>query len=172
MSHTIADYERRVAELQVLHGEEILRHQKAIEGICYEKRIANEEIQRILMNLDSAIILHAEHIIYVRGNYQKAGEDRASCREGAIQQILKGGGTLFEEYYGTKNYDRWHGQGSNHPYWAGPSHGSIIFEIGLTKPVRARTEKTLTEEEINACIYYLRNLEKIQEANALAKAVA
>jgi len=43
----------------------------------------------------------------------------------------------------------------------GPRHGSIIFEIGLTKEARQRD---LSAEETDAAIYYLVNLERIQSA--------
>lgn len=167
--NTIADYERRKNELRAERAEVEKSHKAKIDGIASELVLAQTEIERQLAGLDSSIILHAEHIIYVSGKYAKAGEDRAACREEAIQRILNGGGEMFNEYSGTKSYDRWHGQHSNHPYGMGPRHGSIIFQIGFTRPVRAREEKKLTEEEINACVYYLRNIERIQEAAEKAK---
>lgn len=167
--NTIAEYERRKIELRAQRVEVIKAHQSKLEAIEFEIKTAQEEIERQLVGLDSSIILHAEHIIYVGGKYAKAGEDRAACREQAIQRILAGGREMFSEYCGTKSYDRWHGQHSNHSYGCGPRHGSTIFTIGFTRPVRAREEKMLSEDEINACVYYLRNLERIQEASEKAQ---
>lgn len=170
--NTIADYERRKNELRAERAELEKVHKAKLDGIAGELTLAQTEIERQLSGLDSAIILHAEHIIYVGGKYARAGEDRAACREQAIQRILAGGGEMFSEYCGTKSYDRWTGQHSNHSYGMGPRHGTIIFEIGLTRPVRGREVKSLTEDEINACVYYLRNLERIQEAAEKAKLAA
>lgn len=166
--NTIADYERRKNELRAERAEVEKSHKAKIDGIASELVLAQTEIERQLAGLDSSIILHAEHIIYA-GKFSKAGDDRFKCLEEAIQRILSGGGEMFNEYSGTKSYDRWNGQHSNHPYGMGPRHGSIIFQIGFTRPVRAREEKKLTEEEINACVYYLRNIERIQEAAEKAK---
>lgn len=166
---TIADYERRKNELRTERAEAEKTHKAKLDGINSEMILAQTEIERQLANLDSGLILHAEHIIYA-GNFKKAGDDRFKCLEEAIQRILAGGGAMFHEYSGTKSYDRWNGQHSNHSYGMGPRHGSIIFQIGFTRPVRSREEKKLTEEEINACVYYLRNLERIQEAAEKAKA--
>jgi hypothetical protein len=169
MNNTIAAYERRKIELRAQRAEAEKAHKNKLEAIEFEIKTAQEEIERQLVGLDSSIILHAEHIIYVGGKYAKAGFERGQCLEEAIRWILNGGGEMFREYTATKSYDRWHGQHTSHSYGMGPSHGSIIFEIGFTRAVRARQDKRLTEEEINACVYYLRNLECIQEAAEKAK---
>lgn len=171
-TNTIADCERRKTEIRIQRATLVGEHKLKLEALDFEMKEAQMEIERQLVGLDSSIILHAEHVIYVRGLYKDAGEDRARCLEEAIQRILSGGGPMFQEYSGTKSYDRWHGQHSNHPYGMGPRHGYIIFQIGLISPIRQRETKALTEDEINACVYYLRNLEKIQDAEEKAKQVA
>ncbi|RMM59421.1 hypothetical protein ALQ74_03220 [Pseudomonas savastanoi pv. glycinea] len=49
----------------------------------------------------------------------------------------------------------------------GPSPGSVIFSIGIR---RSELGRDLTEAEIEAALYYLRNLHKIQAATASAAA--
>lgn len=116
--------------------------------------------------LDTSRILLAEHVVFAT-DYSKGGDERGSARQDAIKYIatgtpLRGGyGDLRREYFGTKSYDRWHGQRSDHSYGMGPTHGSMIFRIGLTPEARTRD---LTEEERDAAIYYLLNLEAIQKA--------
>ena len=124
--------------------------------------------------LDVDKILHAEHVVFA-SDYSKAGTDGKSCVDDAIKQLAtgyaqSGGADLFERYFGTKNYDRWTGQRSDHPYWAGPSHGHVVFKIGLTKEVRGRTGcwGDLTADEIEAAIYYLSNIERIQSEKTAA----
>ena len=54
----------------------------------------------------------------------------------------------------------------------GPSHGSIIFAVGLTNAARKRPYADLAPAEIEAAIYYLTNLARVQAAEADAKAKA
>lgn len=125
-----------------------------------------EKINLFKNNLDIEKVKLAETVMRVYGNY-KNGEvgDRYSCVQDAIYWFtnLKPKGfarDLTDEYYGCKNYDRWTGQRSDHKYGFGPSHGSIVFRIGLNK----ENESNLTEEGREACIYYLLNLQVIQES--------
>lgn len=121
----------------------------------------------------------AKTILSVRGTYAKGGEDRASVVSDAVKQLATGVpprvhyGDLWHVYFGTKSYDRWYGQRCDGPYWTGPSHGSIIFAIELRDDVRKnRTHADLTPAEIEACVYYLTNLERVQTAEAEARAKA
>jgi hypothetical protein len=125
--------------------------------------------------LDMGKITLAKTIVYVRGSYGRAGEDRASVIGDAIKQLATGEpnravyGDLWCEYFGTKNYDRWSGQRCDCPYGMGPSHGSICFEVGLTSDVRkSRQQGDLTAAEIEAAIYYLTNIQRVQEAERKA----
>lgn len=159
----LADYERRKLELLEQMAVEKKRHHKAVAAIEAELNIAQRACDFILNWIDDGLVLHAEHVLEVWGNYARAGQDAAAMRDEAIAEILKGGGRLVEEYFGTKDYDRWHGQGVSCSYGFGPKHGNVIFSIGLVRIVREREVRpALNEAEINAAVYYLRNLEKIQ----------
>ena len=120
--------------------------------------------------LDQDKIEAARKVMYVRGSYERAGEDRASVIQDAIAFFATGPKPykdLRQGYFGTKNYDRWSGQRSDHPYWAGPSHGSICFQIGLTEAARKRDD--FTAEEVEACLYILTRVDAVQKAEATAK---
>lgn len=121
--------------------------------------------------LDLEKIALAKTVINIRGAYDRAGEDGASVIHDAIKQLATGEpirqfyGDLWSHYFGTKNYDRWSGQRSDHQYGYGPGHGSICFEVGIVRDVRKnRKQSELTPEEIEAAIYYLTNIQRVQDA--------
>lgn len=157
----IEQSKRREAELR----EEIRKRREILEmsasGIDFEK------------------VALAKTIISVRGTYAKGGDDRASVKADAIKQLATGVpireiyGDLWRVAFGTKSYDRWHGQRCDCEYGMGPGHGSLIFQIGLRDNVRnTRKHSDLAPEEIEAAIYFLTNIERIQAAEADAKAAA
>jgi hypothetical protein len=169
----LAIHEREAARFRNLIAEERARHEKAMGGLRHELAIAEENARVCIANIDDAKVLFAEHIVYASGTYAKAGEDRVAEMEGAIADLLNGCKHLRTQFFGTKAYAHWHGQSSRHSYGYGPKHGSMIFQIGIQKPVRDRaSDPLLSDEEIDAAVYYLRNLERIQAAKAEARAVA
>lgn len=132
------------------------------ESARLNKLIASENRAARLLaeGLDLNTISLAESILAV-GKYSNGGDERASVIRDAIAWLAGTGvrGNLKIEYFGTKQYDRWYGQRSDHSYGYGPKHGSILFSVGLRDDARHRE---LTQEERDAAIYYLMNLEKIQ----------
>lgn len=140
--------------------------------IRFELSLAEQAIQVASQGIDLQLISVAESVIYVGGSYTNAGEDKRSVLDDAIAQIATGEkqsrSNLWSEYFGTKDYAHWHGQRSDHGYGYGPRHGSVIFSIGFKLPVRDRCPQELTEEERQACVYYLTNLERIQSERAKA----
>lgn len=128
-----------------------------------------QSINESVSGLDSDQIALAETVLRVHGSYASAGEDRASALHDAIKELsLHGGGKLWEQHFSTKNYDRWHGQRSDHGYGYGPKHGSLIFSIGLLDETRNRDPQALTPEEVEAAVYYLTHLSRIQDAKQQA----
>lgn len=165
--NSLSDWERSITEWTSKRADAVKRHAEELRALDWEIAEATRQRNLLIEGLDAAKIELAEHVIYVSGDYGRAGQDRAGCREEAIQALLAGGGRLRTEYCGTKNYDGWRGQGSNHAYGMGPRHGSIVFAIGLQPHARARD---LGADEIDAAVYYLRNLERIQDASRKARA--
>ncbi len=149
-----------------------------------ERRLVEEIRQRqAILSLAASGIDHdkvalAKTIIVVRGSYAKGGTDRASVVVDAVRQLVTGEpirlyyGDLWKVAFGTKSYDRWDGQRSDHEYGCGPRHGSTIFSVGLMPEVRKMAPTDLTPDQIEAAVYYLTNLERIQTAEAEAKAKA
>lgn len=124
---------------------------------------ARTTLSKHAAGLDVDKITLAETILYV-GDFAKGGTDRASAVQDAIKWFATGKAGyrgLQHEYFGTKSYDRWHGQRCDCEYGMGPRHGSIIFRIELSRDARNRD---LTAEEKDAAIYYLVNIQAIQTA--------
>lgn len=169
--NVITEMEIMKATLRAEMKLEQERHDKAMQGFKDELRMAEERIQLASGDLDEEKIRLAEHVMHVGGSYANAGSERGYALSNAKAEILNGGGSLKHRFQGTKSYDRWHGQWIDCQYGFGPKHGSVIFRIGLTDEARKR-EGPLTDDEIESCLYYLNNLERIQEARAKAKLAA
>lgn len=145
--------ERYATESKILR-DSIASHRKA------------ESVGRAGLNLEQVAL--AESVIYVRGLYSNSGEGGPSALNDAINDLAtERGASMRSGYFGTKGYAHWLGQREDCRYGYGPKHGSIVFEIGLVPEARRRE---LTDEEIEAAIYYLMNLSVIQQAQKEVRA--
>lgn len=118
--------------------------------------------------LDTDRIANALSLLKVRGSYARAGQDRGSVIRDAVDWLATGKCAAYHQFdqadFGTKSYDRWHGQRSDHE-WGGPRHGSIIFQIGLKD-----RRREMTEDERSDAIYFLLNIEAWEAAAAKEQA--
>ena len=141
---------------------------KREEELLLELNKASAAIAVAAEGHDLERIALAESVLRVRGDYAKAGRDRASVISDAITEIATGTKACYQSLWsgslGTKDYAHWHGQRSDHDRGYGPKHGSLIFQISLHESVIKRDDRALTDSERDACIYYLMNLERIQAA--------
>lgn len=150
-----------------------------------ENRIRADIRERYLIleaskdGIDLAKVALAKTVVFTRGTYANGGDDRASVVEDAIAQLATGEpirpgyGDLWRVAFGTKTYSGWYGQRSDHEYGFGPRHGFIIFQVGLVDEVRKnRAHTDLTPDEIEAAVYYLTNLERVQAVEADSKSAA
>ena len=130
----------------------------------------NAEIALHGAGIDTAKVTLARTVLKVYGSYARGGQDRASVIRDAIDWLATGRCSAYcgldGADFGTKNYDRWSGQRSDHE-WGGPRHGSICFQIGLKD-----RKAPLTDEQREAALYFLTNIEVIQAAEASAKEAA
>jgi hypothetical protein len=114
--------------------------------------------------LDVVRIQLAESVLYVNGNPYGINDQReTTIAEQAIVDIAQGTPYLRKGYYGNKRYEGYY-QGSNHSYGYGPKHGSVVDEVGLRSGAIIRD---LTDDEKDACIYYLKNYPSIQAAKTV-----
>lgn len=137
----------------------------------------NDLLMKSQAGIDFEKVALAKTIVYAT-IYANGGKERASCVQDAIQQLATGTpirpkyGDLFNVSFSTKNYAHWIGQRSDCTYGMSPRHGSICFEVGLTEEARKRGYDDFTADEIEAAIYYLNNLERIQDVEKKAKEAA
>lgn len=166
LTATIQQIDRLTKELAA-HEAAAQRRSAELTGeiVAHRTILARSEA-----GLDLEKITLAETFLSV-GDYSRAGDERNTPRQDAIKWFAgtldtRGGyDDLRHAYFGTKSYDRWHGQAITCSYGMGPRHGSVIFRIGLSEEARKRD---LTDDEREAAIYYLVNLEAIQRARVAA----
>jgi len=112
----------------------------------------------------------AESVISIRGTYDESGEQPSAVRA-FIKWLATGECGAYsnpkKQYLGTKNYDRWTSQRTDCEYGMGPTHGGINFAIQLHPDFR-KDDVDLSQEQKDACIYYLENLKSIQSARKAA----
>lgn len=139
---------------------------KRIDALMKERQIVND-------GLDLNQIQIAEECMIFQGNPGEvrhgaySDQDRSSVRGKAIQDAIRiiasTDDPFRKEYIGVKNYSGFGDQREDHSNGMGPRHGSIVFSIR-----RRAFDGTLTEEQRNACIYYLMNWQKIYQAKPKA----
>ena len=148
---------KKAMELEKKHHEEkMMELQKRMDEAKRQKAL-------LLADVDTDCILRAEKIVYLRVN--RRGFFDKSCVEDAIQDILEGTPHMRDKYFGSKNYDRWTHQRSDHKYFYGPEHGVIICSIGLEDEYR----NGLTEDQSRDCLYYLNLLLDVGKRESLVE---
>lgn len=119
-----------------------------------------EHICKYGLHLDKVLI--GEKILECRGDIW-ANVDGRILLGAAMVDIANDCPHLKVKYFGNKRYDRFY-QSSDHPYGYGPKHGGIKDEISLKSGYR---HGNLTDEEKDACIYYLQNYKAIEAAKTI-----
>lgn len=125
-----------------------------------------EEEALMAGGVDTERLNHGLHVIHISGDYRRYGGEAAGCVIAAKADLATGAKKLKREYFGAKNYAHWTGQRSDHTYGFGPTHGSIVFSIGLTKAAR---KMELTEQMVEDALYVLANIDKVLDARIAAK---
>lgn len=148
------------AELKAMTESFERRKKELTQQISQHK----EQEQIVSSGLDLEKIELGKKVLYVYGNPYERCQDTKSDGSNtlaklAIADILDGCKHLRKEYFGQKRYEGYH-QRSDHPYGFGPSHGSIVEEVGLRN-----REKELSDEEVEAAVYYLTVWQQLPEAN-------
>lgn len=154
---------KRKSELGATYGNLKKEYDEKVKAIQSEVKNL-ERLETIAMNdLNLDYVQIAESVMYVRGNPYGETDDVSKFGSSAIafcaiNDIANGCSHLKKEFYGNKTYSGYY-QRCDCEYGYGPSHGWIKDEIGLK---RDATKRDLTDEEKDACIYYLRNYKKIK----------
>lgn len=151
----LKDIELKIKSLKEEYSLENQRHEKEVNRIITAIKKAEKEKDIVLAGFNKDKIDIAQAIIYCKGiktNYGKG--DTIKTVKNCINDVLDGFKQLKKGYFGCKNYYDFICQGSNHPYGFGPSHGSIVFEIGLKQSFRMEPEK-ITDIQVDAILYHL-----------------
>jgi len=136
----------------------------AIAELESQRRVVSDGLDLGQIKIAEACMVFVGNPGEVRnGSY--SDQNRATVRQEAIADAIKAIASsedpLSNEYIGVKNYAHFGDQREDHSYGMGPRHGNIVFKIGRST---RNAEPTLTEEQRNACIYYLMNWQKIYQA--------
>lgn len=164
---TLLAHEKEVRERIAKHDAEAVAERKRLVAAHEAVR---HQIGNAKAGLDNDRIANALSILKLRGSYTNGGQDKASVIRDAVDWLATGKNDGYYQFdqadFGTKSYDRWYGQRSDHE-WGGPRHGSIIFQVGL-KDRKAE----LTEEQRSDAIYFLLNIEAWEQARTNAQEAA
>lgn len=174
----LIELERAVAAARSSIAQEKARHAKTLAGLETQLKAALTKAAISNAGLDLSLIQQAEQVIYVRGDADKVvpndegrySNSRKQGIEDVIAWLIADENTvtsveLQKRTMSVKNYACFGDQRCDSEYGMGPRHGTIVFEIGLRPEARGRA---LTDDERNACIYYLRNIVRIQTAKSEA----
>ncbi|MDX1806567.1 MAG: hypothetical protein R3267_06050 [Paenisporosarcina sp.] len=105
-----------------------------------------------LNNFDLNKIFIAETILEFSNGFKRKHKNVIQT---AINDVVNNFNLMRKEYFGIKDYSGFVGQEVQCHYGYGPKHGYVVFSIGIKKDVR---QKEITEEEQDACVYYLNHL--------------
>jgi hypothetical protein len=164
----IIQLENRVREVRGLVDEENKRH----EAAKYKFAIELEELEKsryaIMHSFDMDSIQTAKKYIYTKGVKVNSRGDayRTLCE--CIADCSTGFKKIRREYFGCKDYSGFWGQGCDCEYGYGPSHGSIVFSIGLWPDAR-KTIDSIPESDACAIVYYLNLLKDSDNRKGLLR---
>ncbi|USR61593.1 hypothetical protein NFJ01_04185 [Lelliottia amnigena] len=147
-----------------------LRDNFTSESARISKEMARvlEKLNFVNSGLDDQKVSHGMRIVYF-GNPKESSERRA-CISDAISDIASGFSRLRKEYLGTKNYAHWSDQRISCSYGCCPSHGSVCFEVGLTRQAREKaSEHGLDDYDAECALYCLMNVDAINAAKEKAR---
>lgn len=153
LEHLRADIQRDIIEEQE-------RHRARMEELTQKREQCAFDIAALANGFDPKRIARALEIMSVKGSYLTAGQDRDKVIRQAVDFFaeIDGAVNLNREYVGTKQYDRWDGQAVRCEYGMSPSHGHVIFSIGLNHDYRGQA---LYDEDCNVCIEFLNSIHSI-----------
>lgn len=157
--------QKRAIEAEIKHVRD--EHSGAMYAMGRRVDEIEGKIRLLSAEVDPDRVALALKVMEV-GEYSWWGDKGHEALQNAMTQIAQRGGSLWREYICITNFygrvDR-----LNRYYGASPpAHDVIVFRIGLRPETLARRSPdvapALTDEEMDACIYYLLNVERIQHA--------
>jgi hypothetical protein len=160
---TITSLSERIEAAKQAVTDEGKRHDAALAGLRLDLKLVEDERAHALAGTDPDVRLLASHVVEVKWHKnERHDEFDAGVVAAAITDLTADAVIMRKEYIGVKNYEGFIHQREDHKYGYGPRHGSIVFSVGLMPEVRKRLADggELTEDEKDAAITYLLNLER------------
>lgn len=149
---------RKLDEAKKSKSELMEQYERNLSSINSEISTITKHLNITNAGLDLEKVKHGMQV--VKFGDTKGIDKRNKCVTDAISDLAAGAEKLHKEYFGTKDYAHWRDQRCDTPYGMCPSHGYIVFEVGLTREYRG---EKLTPHDIECAIYCLLNIEKINE---------
>lgn len=126
--------------------------QNEIAELLRLEQIVSDEIDPLKVQV-------AERILCVKGNPFGKVDEGNTIADSAIVDIANDFDKLRKKYFGNKVYAGYY-QRCDCEYGMGPGHGRVVDRIGLKNP-----ELHYTGDDKDACIYYIKNYERIVKSN-------
>lgn len=149
------------------HREEAAKREQQLKNAV---SAAREKVLLSSAGLDLAKVKLGSSVLYLSGKFTNSPQRRSVVQD-MIDWLSTGEKRTFvtpeTSYFGVKNYSGFGDQREDHSYGMGPRHGSIVFAVGLKQPRR-----DLTDDERDAAIYYLLNIQVAQDAALGAREAA
>ncbi|WP_182056545.1 hypothetical protein [Pantoea sp. ME81] len=147
----LSEAKQRKTAIQDVYKNDIQNVDAEIIRFTQRLNIANAGLDEEMVKRGMAVISFGE---------VKGISERKSCVRDAMDDLANGATALKTEYFGTKDYAHWSDQRCDCAYGYGPSHGSVVFRIGLKHDYQG---KDLNPDDIECAIYCLLNIDKINE---------
>ena len=160
----LQDIQKQIYEVE--EQQELIKKEYETKLLENKTTLINlyKQLKLVLCGADIEKVKVAQSILEVKGLRRIGDGDTVSKINDAIKDIASGFVKIRKEYFGCKDYECFLCQGCNCEYGYSPKHGSIVFKIGLKQDKR-NAEFTL--EEIEACLYYLYNLQRNEFVESL-----
>lgn len=142
----LAEIENSLVNLNQAKREQQAHFEKKMKELQESINHLERQKKLHLEGFDLKRVEEAEKILQI-----KDAEYDSSCVRDAITDILRGTPHMKTQYFGSKNYVHYRHQRSDHPYVYGPTHGTIVYSIGLNWSYR----NGLSQEQEEDCLYYL-----------------
>lgn len=139
-------------------------YQRGKKEIEKDIKAVQQDITFITAELDIGKIRLAETVFEFEGDPRKYPEAAKAIAD-AKAEIAASDKPLQKRYIGLKDYAHWIGQREDHKYGYGPSHGSIVFRIGVRRGVIG---EPLSKGVREAALYYLDAWPQIIDARRVA----
>lgn len=182
MSRTLQEIITRRAELAAERASAEAAHAAFLKASAAELAQLREAESIIVGGLDLGKIERGRQLLNIYGRVALTEHGmyniRSGVRDGALgaakNDLAAGGDKIVRQYFGVKNYSGFGDQREDHEYGMGPRHGDIVFSIALTREARdqIKSGQPLLDEQIDAALYLLSALPKIEELQANAKVAA